>query len=243
MVQKLEQIYEGKAKKVFTTDDPGAIIHQFKDDATAFDGKKKGQILGKGSVNAQVSAALFTLLENQGVRTHFRKLLDDKDMLTDRLDMLSVEVVVRNIAAGSLAKRIGYEEGTPLKKAIVEFYYKRDDLGDPFINDDHIEELAAATKEQVQEMRETGLRVNDVLRRFFDELGLTLVDFKLEFGLKDGRLFLGDEISPDTCRFWDKATGEKMDKDRFRRDLGKVEEAYQEVLNRVKGSSKEVGNF
>ncbi len=243
MVQKLDQIYEGKAKRVFTTDDPEAIIHEFKDDATAFDGKKKGQILGKGSVNAQVSAALFTLLENQGVRTHFRKLLDGRNMLTDRLDMLAVEVVVRNVVAGSLAKRIGYEEGTPLKKAIVEFYYKKDDLGDPFINDDHIEELAAATKEQVQEMRETGLKVNDILRRFFDKLGLMLVDFKLEFGLRDGRLFLGDEISPDTCRFWDKATGERMDKDRFRRDLGKVEEAYQEVLSRVKGSDKEVGSF
>ena len=243
MVQKLDQIYEGKAKRVFTTDDPEAIIHEFKDDATAFDGKKKGQILGKGSVNAQVSATLFTLLENQGVRTHFRKLLDSRNMLTDRLDMLAVEVVVRNVAAGSLAKRIGYEEGTPLKKAIVEFYYKKDDLGDPFINDDHIEELAVATKEQVQEMRETGLKVNDILRRFFDELDLVLVDFKLEFGLRDGRLFLGDEISPDTCRFWDKATGERMDKDRFRRDLGKVEEAYQEVLSRVKGSAKEVGNF
>ncbi|MCL6472936.1 MAG: phosphoribosylaminoimidazolesuccinocarboxamide synthase [Firmicutes bacterium] len=243
MVQKLEQIHEGKAKKVFSTDDPAAIIHEFKDDATAFDGKKKGQILGKGSVNAQISAALFQLLENQGVRTHFKELLDDRNMLTDKLDMLAVEVVVRNIAAGSLAKRIGYEEGTPLKKTIVEFYYKRDDLGDPFINDDHIEELGAATKEQVEEMRQTGLKVNDVLSRFFDELGLILVDFKLEFGLKDGRLVLGDEISPDTCRLWDKDTGEKMDKDRFRRDLGKVEEAYREVLSRVKGSSKEVGNF
>ncbi len=243
MVQKLEQIYEGKAKKIFTTDDPEAIIHEFKDDATAFDGKKKGQIGGKGLVNAQITTALFQLLENQGVRTHFRKLLDDRNMLTDRLDMLAVEVIVRNIAAGSLAKRLGYEEGTPLKKPIIEFCYKRDDLGDPFLNEDHIEELGAATKEQVAEMRETGLKVNDVLRRFFDELGITLIDFKLEFGLKDGRLVLGDEISPDSCRLWDKATGEKLDKDRFRRDLGKVEEAYQEVLSRVKGIAKEVGNF
>jgi phosphoribosylaminoimidazole-succinocarboxamide synthase len=222
MVEKTEQLYEGKAKKVFATDDPGAIIHAFKDDATAFDGKKKGQIEGKGSVNAQISAALFQLLENQGVRTHFRELIDERTMLTDRLDMLAVEVVVRNIAAGSLAKRIGYEEGTPLKKTIVEFYYKRDDLGDPFINDDHIEELGAATREQIAQMRETALKVNDVLSRFFGELGLTLVDFKLEFGLKDGLLMLGDEISPDTCR---------------------VEDAYREVLGRVKGLKKEAGNF
>lgn len=243
MATKLDQIHEGKAKKVFSTDDPAAIIHQFKDDATAFDGKKKGQILGKGSVNAQISASIFQLLENQGIRTHFRELVDERNLLTDRLDMLAVEVVVRNVAAGSLAKRIGYDEGTPLKKPIVEFYYKRDDLGDPMVNDDHIEELGIATKEQLEELRRLGLKVNDVLIRFFSELGLTLVDYKLEFGLKDGLLVLGDEISPDTCRLWDKETGEKMDKDRFRRDLGKVEEAYQEVLNRVKGTAKEGGNF
>jgi phosphoribosylaminoimidazole-succinocarboxamide synthase len=152
-------------------------------------------------------------------------------------------VVVRNVAAGSLAKRIGYDEGTPLKKTIVEFYYKRDDLGDPFINEDHIEELGAATRDQADEMRKVGLKVNDLLKQFFDELDLTLVDFKLEFGLKDGRLVLGDEISPDTCRLWDKSTGEKMDKDRFRRDLGRVEEAYLEVLNRIQGNTKEGGNF
>jgi phosphoribosylaminoimidazole-succinocarboxamide synthase len=150
---------------------------------------------------------------------------------------------VRNIAAGSLAKRIGYDEGIPLKNTIVEFYYKRDDLGDPMLNEDHIAELGIATKEQVNEMRATGLKVNDVLVRFFDQLGLTLVDYKLEFGLKDGVLMLGDELSPDNCRLWDKKTGEKMDKDRFRRDLGRVEEAYQEVLARVTGTSKEGGNF
>ncbi|HEY3375447.1 MAG TPA: phosphoribosylaminoimidazolesuccinocarboxamide synthase [Candidatus Aquicultor sp.] len=244
MVQKLDQIHEGKAKKVFATDDAGAIIHQFKDDATAFDGKKKGQISGKGSVNAQISAALFQLLENEGVRTHYRELLDERNLLTDRLDMLMVEVVVRNVAAGSLAKRIGYEEGTPLKKTIVEFYYKRDDLGDPIINEDHIEELGIATKAQVEEMRSAALTINKTLKRFFGELGLTLIDYKLEFGAKDGLLYLGDEISPDTCRLWDKETGEKMDKDRFRRDLGKVEEAYQEVLARVQGTtSKEGGNW
>ncbi|HZD61068.1 MAG TPA: phosphoribosylaminoimidazolesuccinocarboxamide synthase [Anaerolineae bacterium] len=243
MTVKLEQMYEGKAKKVFATDDPQAIIHEFKDDATAFDGKKKGQIQGKGSVNAQVTAALFRLLENHGIRTHLRGLIDERTLLTDKLDMLAVEVVVRNVAAGSLAKRIGYDEGTPLKKTIVEFYYKRDDLGDPFINEDHIEELGAATRDQADEMRKVGLKVNDLLKQFFDELDLTLVDFKLEFGLKDGRLVLGDEISPDTCRLWDKSTGEKMDKDRFRRDLGRVEEAYLEVLNRIQGNTKEGGNF
>ena len=243
MATKLNQIHKGKAKKVFATNDPTALIHEFKDDATAFDGKKKGQILGKGSVNAQISAALFRLLEDHGVKTHFRELLDDRNMLTDKLDMLAVEVVVRNVAAGSLAKRIGYEEGIKLKKPIVEFYYKRDDLGDPIINEDHIYELGIATESQISEIRNTGLKVNNILKSFFDELGLTLVDFKLEFGLKDGQLKLGDEISPDTCRLWDKETGEKMDKDRFRRDLGRVEDAYQEVLSRVKGITKVGGKF
>ncbi|NCO65506.1 MAG: phosphoribosylaminoimidazolesuccinocarboxamide synthase [Candidatus Aquicultor secundus] len=243
MVQKQDQLYEGKAKKLYSTDDPSAVIHEFKDDATAFDGKKKGQIAGKGSMNARISAALFTLLENQGVRTHYRELINDRTMLTDKLDMVPVEVVVRNIAAGSLSKRLGYDEGVPLKNTIVEFYYKRDDLGDPMINEDHIAELGIATKEQIKEMRETGLKVNDVLVRFFDQLGLTLVDYKLEFGLKDGVMMLGDELSPDNCRLWDKKTGEKMDKDRFRRDLGRVEEAYREVLARVTGTSKEGGNF
>jgi phosphoribosylaminoimidazole-succinocarboxamide synthase len=243
VVVKRDLIHEGKAKKVFKTDDPTAIIHEFKDDATAFDGKKKGQIEGKGSVNAQISTVLFQLLENQGIKTHFRELLDDRNMLTDKLKMLEVEVVVRNIAAGSLAKRIGYDEGTPLKKTIVEFYYKRDDLGDPIINEDHIAELGIASKDEVEKMRQIGLKVNELLTDFFGKLGLILVDYKLEFGDKNGEIILADEISPDTCRLWDERSGERMDKDRFRRDLGRVEDAYQEVLGRIKSSSKEGGSF
>jgi phosphoribosylaminoimidazole-succinocarboxamide synthase len=243
VVEKRDLIHEGKAKKVFKTDDPSAIIHEFKDDATAFDGKKKGQILGKGSVNAQISSVLFQLLESQGIKTHYRELLDDRNMLTDMLKMLEVEVVVRNIAAGSLAKRIGYDEGTPLKKTIVEFYYKRDDLGDPIINEDHIAELGIASIDEVEQMRQMGLRVNQILTQFFSQLGLILVDYKLEFGDRDGELILADEISPDTCRLWDERSGERMDKDRFRRDLGRVEDAYQEVLGRIKSSSKEGGSF
>jgi phosphoribosylaminoimidazole-succinocarboxamide synthase len=243
VVEKRDLIHEGKAKKVFKTDDPTAIVHEFKDDATAFDGKKKGQIEGKGSVNAQISMVLFQLLESQGIKTHFRELLDDRNMLTDKLKMLEVEVVVRNIAAGSLAKRIGYDEGTPLKKTIVEFYYKRDDLGDPIINEDHIAELGIATKDEVEKMRQTGLKVNEILTQFFGKLGLILVDYKLEFGDKDGEIILADEISPDTCRLWDERSGERMDKDRFRRDLGRVEDAYQEVLGRIKSSSTEGGSF
>jgi phosphoribosylaminoimidazole-succinocarboxamide synthase len=243
VVVKRDLIHEGKAKKVFKTDDPSAIIHEFKDDATAFDGKKKGQIEGKGSVNAQISSVLFPLLESQGVKTHYHELLDDRNMLTDKLKMLEVEVVVRNIAAGSLAKRIGYDEGTPLKKTIVEFYYKRDDLGDPIINEDHIAELGIATKDEVEQMRRMGLKINQILTQFFGELGLILVDYKLEFGDRDGELILADEISPDTCRLWDERSGERMDKDRFRRDLGRVEDAYQEVLGRIKSSSKEGGSF
>lgn len=237
-MEKREKIYEGKAKIVYATDDPGVVIHSFKDSATAFDGKKKGEIAGKGSVNAQISAALFSLLEGAGVKTHFRALRGENELVTDWLEMIPLEVIARNVAAGSLAKRLGYPEGKQLKKAIIEFYYKDDSLGDPIVNEDHIAELAAATPDEVRRLKEIALKVNEVLSSFFGELGLVLVDFKLEFGRKDGELVLADEISPDTCRLWDEETGERLDKDRFRRDLGRVEEAYREVLARVKGAAR-----
>ncbi|RJQ31765.1 MAG: phosphoribosylaminoimidazolesuccinocarboxamide synthase [Actinobacteria bacterium] len=237
-MKKETLIYEGKAKKVYSTPSPDLVIHEFKNDATAFDGQKKGTIEGKGTVNAKISAAVFKLLEDAGVTTHFKELLSDNEMLTYRLDIILVEVVVRNIAAGSLAKRLGYPEGRHLKEPIVEFYYKNDELGDPLINDDHIAELGIASKEQLAQMRAMGLKVNDILKKFFDSSGLLLVDFKLEFGTHNGALMLADEVSPDTCRLWDKETLEKLDKDRFRRDLGKVEEAYQEVLKRVESKGQ-----
>ena len=235
MAQKKEKLYEGKAKIVYATEDPNLVIQHFKDDATAFDGKKKGQIKDKGVSNARISAVLFELLEANGIKTHYQKLLSEAEMLTDKLEIIPVEVIVRNMAAGSLAKRIGYKEGTPLKHTIVEYYYKNDALGDPMLNRDHIQELDLATPEALTRLKEVALEINDVLRPFFEERNLDLVDFKLEFGYRGSEIVLGDEISPDTCRFWDKKTGERLDKDRFRRDLGKVEEAYQEVLKRVAG--------
>jgi phosphoribosylaminoimidazole-succinocarboxamide synthase len=235
MLQKLAKLYEGKAKIIYETDNPSLIIQHFKDDATAFNGKKKGQIQGKGAANARISLTLFSLLEGEGVKTHYKELLSETDMLVDKLQMIPIEVIVRNVAAGSLAERLGYEEGRPLSHTVVEFYYKNDALGDPLLNWDHIQELKLATPETLRSLKEIALKINDVLKRFFDERDLELVDFKLEFGYRNGEIVLGDEISPDTCRFWDKKTGERLDKDRFRRDLGKVEEAYQEVLKRVVG--------
>lgn len=235
LVSPTRQLYEGKAKKIFATDDPNLVIQHFKNDATAFDGKKKGQIEGKGVINAKISAALFTMLEENGIKTHFKKLLSENEMLATKVDILQVEVVVRNIAAGSLSKRIGYPEGAALSKPIVEYYYKNDDLGDPLICEDHIFELKLIVPEQLKQIKDEALKINDLLLPFFNAAGLDLVDFKLEFGLdSEGSLLLADEISPDTCRLWDKKTQEKLDKDRFRRDLGNVEEAYREVLKRVK---------
>lgn len=233
-MEKGKLLYEGKAKKVYEVLKSELIIQEFKDAATAFDGKKKGIITGKGDVNAQVSARLFQLLEEKGIRTHFKKLLTKNELLTERLEMIPVEVIVRNIAAGSLAKRLGYKEGQLLKKTIIELYYKSDELGDPILNEDHIAELGLATPDELRRMKKISLKVNQVLKEFFDQLGVTLVDFKLEFGRKDGEIVLADEISPDTCRLWDKRSGERLDKDRFRHDLGRVEETYQEVLKRVK---------
>ena len=232
-MEKKAQLYEGKAKKLFETSDPDLVIQYFKDDATAFNAQKKGTIKDKGIVNNNMSARLFRLLEEESIPTHFVKQLSDREMLVKKLKILPVEVVVRNIIAGSLAKRLGIEEGIPAPFPIVEFYYKNDALGDPLVIEDHIRVLGLATAEQVRDIKSYSLRINDVLMKFFDERDILLVDFKLEFGMHNNDLLLGDEIAPDTCRLWDKKSLEKLDKDRFRRDLGKVEEAYQEVLKRV----------
>lgn len=234
-VERLEQLYEGKAKKVYATSDPGIYWIAYKDDATAFDGKKRGTIQGKGFYNNQISAVMFSYLESQGVETHMVELLGDTEMLVKAVEIIPVEVIARNIAAGSLAKRLGLPEGTVLKYPVLEFCYKSDELGDPMINDDHIRALELATTEEVDSIRSQARRINDLMREYFAERNIVLVDFKLEFGRFEGRVILADEISPDTCRFWDATTMEKLDKDRFRRDLGGVEEAYLEVWNRVKG--------
>ena len=228
-----EMLYEGKAKRVFATDDESVLLHRYKDDATAFNAKKRGSWEGKGKTNATMSAALFEYLETQGVPTHFVEQVDDESITTKKLEMLPVEIIVRNIAAGSLARLLGFEEGRKLKAPIVELCYKDDDLDDPMLNWYHFRELGVAD-EDLAFCEELGLRVNEILVPFFDEKGVTLVDFKIEVGRdENGNLMLADEISPDTCRFWDKETGEKLDKDRFRRDMGGVEEAYAEMLRRV----------
>ena len=228
-----EMLYEGKAKRVFATDDEGVLLHRYKDDATAFNAKKRGSWEGKGKTNATMSAALFEYLETQGIPTHFVEQVDDESITTKKLEMLPVEVIVRNIAAGSLARLLGFEEGRKLKAPIVELCYKDDDLDDPMLNWYHFRELGVAD-EDLAFCEELGLRVNEILVPFFDEKGVILVDFKIEVGRDaNGNLMLADEISPDTCRFWDKETGEKLDKDRFRRDMGGVEVAYAEMLRRV----------
>lgn len=227
--------YEGKAKKVFETDNDQVFIVSYKNDATAFNGQKKGTIEGKNRVNNLMSAKLFELLEEKGIATHFVKVLEDHEMVVKRLEIIPVEVIVRNIAAGGMAKKLGLKEGTPIAKPVVEYCLKSDELSDPMINDDHIAVLNLATEEEMKTIKETALKINEVLKDFFSERELQLVDFKLEFGRCEGKVLLGDEISPDTCRLWDKKTGERLDKDRFRRDLGSVEESYQEVLKRVLG--------
>ncbi|NLU49206.1 MAG: phosphoribosylaminoimidazolesuccinocarboxamide synthase [Syntrophomonadaceae bacterium] len=239
-MEKRTFLYEGKAKRIYTTDDEDLVIIEYKDDATAFDGKKKGSIECKGIVNNRVSAVLFRRLEEHGIPTHMVKLVNGRQMLTKKLSIIPVEVVVRNKVAGSLAERLGLKEGTPLARPVLEFYYKSDELHDPMVNDYHILAMGWATAEQLEEMRTLAFRINQVLQPFFLERGLELVDFKLEFGLHKGRVILGDEISPDTCRLWDVSTGEKMDKDRFRRDLGKEREAYIEVLQRIEGGAQDV---
>ncbi len=232
-VETREKLYEGKAKIVYETDRPGVIIQYFKDDATAFNALKKGTIVGKGVINNRISAALFERLQKAGVPTHYLATLSDREMLCRRLDIIKIETIVRNVVAGSLAKRTGLEEGTAIKQPIVELYYKSDPLGDPMLNDEHVRMLRLARPAELAWMKRTALKINVILKSHLARRGLLLVDFKLEFGRQGRTLYLGDEISPDTCRLWDSQSKERLDKDRFRRDLGGVEEAYQEVYRRL----------
>ena len=235
-MEKRNQLYEGKAKKVFATDDPALVIVSYKDDATALDGLKKGTIAGKGVVNNKMSDFLFALLEKNGIPTHFVEELNDREALVRKVSIVPLEVIIRNISAGSFAKRYGVEEGIVFAEPTIEFSYKNDELHDPLINSYHALSLGLATKDEIETIKSMAFRVNDILREYFLRLNVKLVDFKLEFGrLPDGRIVLADEISPDTCRFWDAVTGEKLDKDRFRRDMGGVEGAYQEMMKRVFG--------
>ncbi len=235
-MKKLEQIYEGKAKKVFKTDDPELVIVDYKDDATAFNGEKKGTIVGKGVINNRMTDHFMRLLASVGIPTHFVEELSDRETLVQRVDIVPLEVIVRNIAAGSFSKRYGVKEGVVFKKPTLEFSYKNDDLGDPLINTTHVYAMGLATPAEVGLISEYAYKVNEFLKSYLLECGITLVDFKLEFGkTNDGKIILADEISPDTCRFWDAKTGEKLDKDRFRRDLGNVEDAYQEMQRRIFG--------
>ena len=233
-MQKLEQIYEGKAKKVYKTDDPELYIVDYKDDATAFNGLKKGTIAGKGVINNQMSNRLMQMIEQKGVPTHFVKELSERETLVKKVSIVPLEVIVRNIAAGSFSKRYGVDEGMVFDEPVIEFSYKNDALGDPLLNTDHALALKVATRAEIDTIKSYALKVNSILKAFWAECGVTLVDFKLEFGkTTDGSIILADEISPDTCRLWDSATGEKLDKDRFRRDLGGVEEAYAEIMKRL----------
>jgi phosphoribosylaminoimidazole-succinocarboxamide synthase len=234
-MKKLEQLYEGKAKKVYATDDPDYVIVEYKDDATAFNGVKRGTIVGKGVVNNKVSNHLFKMLEGRGIPTHFAQELSDRETLVKKVDIVPVEVIVRNIAAGSISQRLGIPEGTVLKHTVLEYSYKNDELGDPMINAYHVYAMGLATPEEMKAIDEMAFKVNDILSDYLKSMNIRLVDFKLEFGRFHGQIILADEISPDTCRFWDMTTNEKLDKDRFRRDLGHVEEAYQEILRRLMG--------
>ena len=233
-MKKLEQLYEGKAKKVYKTDEETFYIVDYKDDATAFDGKKKGTITGKGAINNKITNMLMQMLETKGIPTHFVRELSERETVVKKVKILPLEVLVRNTVAGSLAKRLGLPEGTKLKQTVLEYCYKNDELGDPMINEYHILAMDFASPEQLRQVADYSLRINEILKEYFKKLNIDLIDFKLEFGVTpDGTLILADEISPDTCRFWDSTTGEKLDKDRFRRDLGNVEEAYQEMMSRL----------
>ena len=235
-MEKTTQMYEGKAKKVFATENPDFCIVSYKDDATAFNGLKKGTILGKGAINNRVTNHLMRLLEKNGVPTHLAEELNDRETLVKKVSIVPLEVIVRNIAAGSLSKRLGLPEGVKLGSTVLEYCFKNDDLGDPMVNDYHILAMGWATREELDQIAAYSFKVNQVLSEYLKEAGIELIDFKLEFGkTKDGTIVLADEISPDTCRFWDSVTHEKLDKDRFRRDLGGVEDAYQEILRRQLG--------
>lgn len=235
MTKKMELLYEGKAKKVFSTDNPDHVIVDYKDDATAFNGEKRGTIIGKGVVNNKVSNHFFKLLESRGIKTHYVEQISDRETVVKKVDIVPVEVIVRNKAAGSFSKRMGVEEGTELKCAILEYSYKSDQLGDPFINSYYVRALDLATDKEMETIKEVSLKVNAILSEYLKDFGVELIDFKIEFGRFHGELLLADEISPDTCRFWDIETRKKLDKDRFRRDLGDVEEAYQEIVRRLMG--------
>ena len=236
MLEKTEQLYEGKAKKVFATNDPSLVIVSYKDDATAFNGAKKGTIVGKSVVNNRMSNFLMEKLEAAGVPTHFVKEISDRETVVKKVSIVPLEVIVRNIAAGSLSKRLGLPEGTPMKRTVIEYCYKCDALDDPMVNEYHILAMEYCTKEELDTIASMALKINDFLKNFFASIKVELVDFKLEFGkTQDGKIVLADEISPDTCRFWDAETHEKLDKDRFRRDMGGVEDAYKEMMKRVLG--------
>lgn len=232
-MEKLELLYEGKAKKVYATDDPDVVIVSFKDDATAFNGEKKGTIAGKGVINNRVTNHIFKLLEREGIPTHLVEELNDRETAVKKVQIVPLEVIVRNVAAGSFSKKLGIEEGMVLKVPTIEFSYKDDSLGDPMINDYYAIAIGAATREEISQITAYAFRVNEILKKYFSDLGIDLIDFKMEFGRYKGVLILADEISPDTCRLWDKETKEKLDKDRFRRDLGNVEGAYEEVFKRL----------
>lgn len=236
-MEKGQLLYEGKAKRIYATEQENIVWVEYKDSATAFNGEKKAQISGKGRLNNTITSMLFKKLAEASIENHFVEKLSDTEQLVKKVKIVPLEVVVRNIAAGSLAKRLGLEEGTELKNTIVEFYYKSDELGDPLINNDHIQVLGLATEEQLQEIKNNALKINDILVPFFAEKNLRLIDFKLEFGMTaEGKIILADEISPDTCRLWDKDTNQKLDKDVFRRDLGNLTDAYEEILKRLGGS-------
>lgn len=235
-MEKRELLYEGKAKKVFDTDDPQVVLVSYKDDATAFNGLKKGTISGKGAINNRVTNYMMELLEKEGVKTHLVRELSNRETLVKKVSIIPLEVIIRNISAGSFSKRYGVEEGIVFSRPTIEFSYKNDDLGDPLINSYHAQALGIATSEEIETVKSMAFKVNEVMKAFFKNLNVDLVDFKLEFGkTADGEIVLADEISPDTCRFWDSETHEKLDKDRFRRDMGNVEDAYKEMMKRILG--------
>lgn len=237
-MKKLEQLYEGKAKKVFKTDDPEVLMVDYKDDATAFNGEKKGTIRSKGIINNRVTNHLMKMLEEQGIPTHLIKEVSDRETLVKKVTIVPLEVIIRNVAAGSFSKRYDVEEGRELLSPTLEFSYKDDDLGDPLINTYHVLALGLATKDEIDTIAKYAFKVNDILKEYLLGLGIKLIDFKLEFGkTSDGTIVLADEISPDTCRFWDKDTNEKLDKDRFRRGMGNVEDAYEEIMSRLMGET------
>ena len=236
-IVKGEQLYEGKAKRVFATNDPDLVIVDYKDDATAFNGEKKGTISGKGVINNRMTNFMFKLLEQAGVPTHLVEEISDRETIVKKVSIVPLEVIVRNVAAGSFSTKLGIAEGTPLKQPTLEFSYKNDDLGDPFINDYYALGLGLATKEEIETITRYAFMVNDFMVNFFKKMNIDLIDFKIEFGRFHGEIILADEISPDTCRFWDSTTHEKLDKDRFRRDMGGVEEAYQEIMKRLMGEA------